>query len=403
MVAQAVVYHREADLVARLLNEALYSGLVSLYGDVKVMNPGDPGDFKKVTLNKNGKTYTAFQLPPGGRRGERYRFRCPFCHDHTPRCYVDYVFGIDVSGNGYRNIFSWHCFNEDCSSDRENCQQLYDDLEPYIYWGVSTSDIPVGYGEARTQGVSIGPSAVVPRICPGVIRRLVDIGESDWLFPAIKYLRDDRGFDVVKLHMLYDVGVVSEPYYDRRIKGRIYTPFHRSGYRVGWNARAVPGFSENGADKYINSTGGLSGICYGLLGAIATKVVVIVEGVTDKWAVGVNGVAVLGKKLNHSTIMRLISELSQSSVDLVIVLLDPEKSSDDIKHNREHHSIVAQGLLKKYWSGPVEVLMLPGGDPADTGGNRLANFLSNELKVRGYDGPAEIVGRAVCMSTACRE
>ena len=287
----------------------------------------------------------------------------------------------------------------------DNCRSLYDAVEPYLRYGFNAVDVTtrlrIGEASAITE---TGDSAVIIRPVPGVLTDIHTIEQQDRWYPVAKYLREDRNFDLVRLDTMYGVKVVSEPYFDKRLVGRIYTPFYRCGYRVGWNARAVPNFSENGADKYLNSPGGLAGICYGLLAALETKVVMIVEGVTDKWAAGISAVAVLGKKLNGGTIRRLATEFSKSPPELVVILLDPEISPDDKKHNRPHHCIVAKQVIERFWSGPIEVLMLPEGhDPSSFGGFNLSNFVSSELRKLGHARAAEIAGSTTSLSTATRK
>jgi hypothetical protein len=387
-----------------MLNLQLYNALRTLYGNVSVLQSGNRGDYVKQYSTKvvNGVSRERVQyvVSAGGNYGETYQLRCPFCGDHKPRMYIRYIFGIRDEKTKTRNIFTWKCYNEECQQYIDNCIQLLEDVDLVSGANGLLSD---SIEQGVIQNVPIADRDIIIRPMPGDCVRLTEIDESSEFYPAVKYLRDERRYSLEVLDQNYGVRVISQHYGDKRVQGRILTPFIRCGYRIGWNARAVPGFSENNAEKYVNSSGGLSGVCYGLLGAIATKVVIIVEGVTDKWAVGQNGVAVLGKKLTQATISRLVSELMQSDVELVLILMDPERSPDDIKHDRPHHSEVAKSRLSKFWPGRVEVVYLPDDlDPSAAGGIWLAGYLYNIMRSLGYDAAAEAVASTVRMSTATR-
>lgn len=396
-----------------LLNPSLFKALSENYGNVEVLSAGVSGDYEKVYTSKEThgeqRQYVNYRLKHGGRKGEEYRLSCPFCGDSNGRkrrMHVSYLFGNLDTKTRRRNMFNWICYNEQCQSDINNSRKLLDAVDMYLRFD-SGSDKDycekVATGPAPTIAEFLKNEQLINKPVPGNMRSLLDIGPDDYFYPAVEYIRDDRRFDLLWLDQYYGVKVIAEPYHDERLVGRIFTPFYRHECRIGWNARAVPNFSENGAEKYVNSSGGLAGVCYGLAKAVEYEAILIVEGVTDKWAAGHGAVGMLGKKLTGVAIGRLAQSLLNSNVKFVGVMLDPQRSPDDIKANRPHHIDVAIASIKHAWNGVVEPILLPDLDPAEFGGQKMAPFIYKLLQGKGYGRAAEVIAGTMCLSTASRE
>lgn len=378
-----------------MVNEPLFRALSRMY-DVQVVDEDQVGDYvRKQEVGRNGQPYVRYEVPPGGHRGERYRMNCPFCSDTRQRFYVGYLFGMMDPELQRRNYGNTVCFNENCQSDFNNLRNLWEDIElagigEYELasrnfsddWGKDDRPLPV-MGEIGRPGICIPLRDILP-------------GTAD--YRAVEYLRDERGFDIDILGQYYGVEYLRQSYTYGSLSGRIWTPFYRNGVLIAWTARAVDGLCQSDI-RHWHSEGGLGGLLYGLGGALRCRVMCMVEGPADKWAVGRPGVAILSKVFGQQKRQRMVEGLVGSSVELVVVLLDPAQNEKEL--HRPHQIEVATATLRRYWNGIVLPVYLPLDlDPGSSPREFLPSYLQTVLTLYGYSELGAVLARDVSTSTA---
>ena len=381
-----------------MLNTPLFRALNKLYG-AEVTNEGESGTYeRKVTLKPNGDQYVNYVVVPGGGYGEQYRMNCPFCSDDRRRYYVTYLFGIRDPESGRRNYGNTRCFNTECQTEFSNLRDLYDEVKLAGLDEYSASQPDVTFSaESSTFDSLMGVAAR-----PGLCIPLLDIPVTDTGYAAVRYLRDTRGFDIEMLARHYGVEFLQTSYTYRSLSGRIFTPFYRDGVMVAWTARVVPGLCESDIPHW-HSAGGLGGLLYGLGGAMRSRVAVVVEGPADRWAIGRPGVALLSKSLGSQKLGRLLAGLHNSSVEAVVILLDPDQPEKE--RHRPHQIKVATETLRSRWGGLVLPVYLPQGQNRDPGNSEaayLAHYLSLMLSSYGYPELGSVLAGDVLASSAAR-
>jgi hypothetical protein len=157
-------------------------------------------------------------------------------------------------------------------------------------------------------------------------------------------------------------------------------------YLAGWQAREIDAGGRQ-SRKYLSMKGmRKSQLLYGLPKAIESEgPVIVVEGATDVWRLGTNGVAAFGKMLHPSQIALLIRHFSGRPL---VVFFDADAHEDAVV---TAHQI---RVKRREWgdSSPV-VLATPQdgrGDVADcdhtTAWNCVRNaLLSNALLIRSLE------------------
>lgn len=386
-----------------LLNKPLYAALRVLYGDVEVVARGDKGNYVRQvnTTVKDGasREYVNYNVQPGGSYGEQYRLDCPWCGDTRKRLYVSYLFGMRDPVTRFVNYGNIHCYNESCHTDYYNKKDLYDDIQLAGFSDFASSDEDI-HGHDSQGGGELLDRGEVSR--PGYMVPFSQIPPSSPAYRAVTYLRDDRGFDVDMLESYYGVQYLARAHRLKVLNGRIWTPMYRGGVLTAWTARAVPGLSDTEI-PHFHSPGGLGGLVYGLGGALKCRVLCIVEGVSDKWAVGRPGVALLSKKLGHLKCQRLFADIYSSSVEAVVVLLDPDQPESELEKGQVHHIQETVDTVTKYWSGLVFPVYLPSGtDPGGCSRDFISKYLFGVLKSYGYTELGQVLARDVYGSSAAR-
>lgn len=386
-----------------LINPALCRVLEQLYGKVNVVSPGKPGDYTRKTkvVHKADRevTYVNYDLNPGGERGERYQIRCPFCADHKPRMYISYLFGHRDKETGRVNFHGVKCFNEDCEEDFENLRMLYEETSSLLELGVSGSSMSSS-PKFTVEGDEIlheRPACGRPGLC--TLFSQIQEGTRD--FEAIKYVRDERGFDPFILESRYGVEYLKQSYTYEMLTGRVFVPLFRNSQMVAWTARRIPKLNPFDDANHLHSPGGLGGLLYGLGGAVRSTVAVVVEGPFDKWAVGRPALALLSKKLGSQKIARLRSALAMSMPQAIVVLLDPKQSEMDRKKGHQHQIVETAERIRQFYPGPVIPVFLPlSVDPGDCQGTYLSHYLYAAMRHHGLTQLGEILARDVLSSTA---
>lgn len=284
--------------------------------------------------------------------GEYYRVNCPFCTDTRQRLWINHRYGRKDEYDPKGRVVIWlaHCYNENCLQSYERQVQLEDMVLGFINANQRNTVLQVSKGEDRAKLSVCEP-----------LGDLVRIHKLDPRHAAVRYLAD-RGFDIEDLGRTYKVdycfGVNKSEH--RAAVGRIIIPIIIRGQVVGWQGR-FPGdldWKATGIQKYYNLPGMPKRLMlYNIDAASQYECIVLVEGVSDVWAVGPAAVSLLGKTLTS----RQIALLSESTTMIgrskpIVLMLDP-----DAFHNMEG---MLQQLRTSLRGCPVVIVRLPEGRDA---------------------------------------
>jgi DNA primase len=169
--------------------------------------------------------------------------------------------------------------------------------------------------------------------------------------PVENYL-GRRGFDrgIVAEHGLMWCGA------DGEYPLRLIIPVRVGGRVVTWQAADVTGMANS---KYVScpnerSLLNIKDVVYGIDDVASAPLVVVVEGVTDRWRVGKEqSVALFGKEASGMQLLMLHRSLRSDA--RVVVMLDADA----------HEYGVRLGEQLAGLRGGVEVALLAGGDPGE--------------------------------------
>ncbi len=327
--------------------------------------------FRTVIIANEGEAchaYPARDLRTGRSRveliscGEEYRVSCPRCGDTRHRLYL---------GHRWAD-YHWlvYCHHANCYNTPDLREQLYS----YVFHTRRPVSAPARRGRSC-------PSRTTPCRLPGAVIPLDALPPGH---PAVAYLRG-RGFDPAELARLYNVGFCDTAGTGQSLAGgRVIVPIEMDGTLVGWQARFVGdrNWKACPVPKYLTMSGmSVKSTLYNYDNARRRPLVVLVEGVTDVWAVGPAGVALFGKSINFT--QRRILETTLGDRPLAVMLDgDAQRENDAVTRS-------LAGLLR---GGVVRVTLPPGRDPADFGREELGLMIRREFDRQGVRYPADDPG-----------
>lgn len=330
--------------IHNVLAPQLYSILEERFGEVRIANQGEAAVWGG-TCYVNGHIRRTVVHP-----GENYRIGCPFCQDLRFRLYVAHFYGQPDRGNDNRPM-TWcvKCFNENCLADPVNRRRFADRVIGFrnqnarLTWEVRPGVRAESGGEPQL---------------PGTCLNLKDLQPSH---PAIQYLISERRLPYGVLDK-YHLGLCIEP--NPRLKvacwldGRIIIPIRFQGETVGWQARYVGNPPNKDIPKYVTMPGmKKSEVLYNFDRAVNQPYAVVVEGVTDVWAVGDCAVAAFGRTLSARQ-HALLGEHWRGKP--VVLLLDGdaresrEKESASLRRSGNHPAVVVVQLPEAYDPGAYD-------------------------------------------------
>jgi DNA primase len=210
------------------------------------------------------------------------------------------------------------CYNEDCLQVRGQARQLRDRVFCDILNGQQPD--PVRPGRAR----SPRPMRVLPA---GPV--LLPLHRLDPAHPALVYLRQ-RGFDPIQLSRERYLAYCQEcdPLFEMA-KHRIIIPILMNQQLVGWQARFVGEPPDKTVPKYYSLPGmHKSELLCDYDCARSSPYVIVCQGATDVWSVGLDAVALLGKKASGAQVRLLRSTWGQGGV---IILLDGDAQDEALE------------------------------------------------------------------------
>jgi hypothetical protein len=356
-------------------NPTLYSRLQHAFGHIEVSRQGDPAVWGSPIV-KRGQLVGNLVDP-----GEYYRVSCPFCFDTRKRLYVNHLWGTPdpVTGEPLRALAI--CYNADCL--KEHYRDFQGRIVEPIWRDMREASRSMRLSSPSAHDLEALPLGPVP--LPGEV---VPVDELPPDHHAARYLRD-RGFDLRELSTTWDVGYcLSTTGAHRHAAQRIFVPYMFRGDRVGWQCR-WPGenYKVLGAEKYYNLKGfRKSRVLYGHDAAQEFPYVIIVEGVTDAWAVGDGAVALCGKTISESQ-YELLAAWAESG-SLCVLLLDAgawTTEQPDAARAREKHAAVLTRLGSIFDGRVVEVGLPDGRDPGSYDRGAIRRIVRDALMAAGHD------------------
>ena len=312
----------------KVKNERLYRFLRHMYKKVKVQNQGMPFRYRTVGTGRDKEVKRL-------ESGEEYAICCPVCNETRFRLNISYVFGETIEGVQMNHVV--HCWNEECDAAErllylyeEFCDLNEDELKPV---------------DIESEGVS-GPFSFekVVEECQSKLMSLKGVTRVDQLprdHPACRYLIS-RNFDPKVVGEYYGVGYCANDDYSFRMANkRLIIPILYGNRYVGWQARAIEGVTKlrlhKGSQgkswpyrepKYWTSPGTRkSYFLYSYDLAAQQRDVVVMEGPTDAWRIGLSGTAALGRRISMYQ-RKLIAETWGDGPGQVILIGDPGFEAD---------------------------------------------------------------------------
>jgi hypothetical protein len=264
------------------LNAVLYSFLKQKFGEVKVANEGCPAYYQRFPDPINSKR-TVIRASSWG---EYYCVRCPFCNDHSPRLWINHCYASAVEDGRRQLTHLATCYNNQCLEQPGRRQQL-----EHIIFGMGHHLRPRPC-PIRPVTAAFEPKPVVP---PGTVVPLSELPETH---PAREYIKA-RGFDPDWLSMKFEIGLVADAAEHRFeiMRNRLYIPVRYRHELVGWQCRAIS--SDAAGPKYLNAPNmRKSTLLYNFDQAEQQPFVIVVEGVTSVWRLGMSAVCLFGKTMS---------------------------------------------------------------------------------------------------------
>lgn len=338
-----------------LLNPVLYAALTQLYGEVKVVKPGDHGDPPRILKDpRTGKQFARWL--DGSNKGEEYQCCCPFCGDTGFHLYVNHNYGTrDCCGGTIRFA---NCF-KGCLDDRnaENRASLSKDIQSAIHGGIRRET--VAKIQRREAPVVITECRQLQGVTP-----LANLPESHI---AVSYLMK-RGYSRRDFEN-YSLGYCDSDN-DFMASKRIIIPIFYEGSPAGWQARKVD--PDARGPKYFTAPGcPVGSLLYNYDIARRQPFVVLTEGVTDVWRVGAPAVCLFGKALSGGQKTLLLNTWRSKPI---LIMLDRDAMRENEKVFKE---------LRSIHDGPVHEVCIPEqyGDPGDTPPEVLRFLIEGALHV----------------------
>lgn len=352
------------------LNQSLYSALVQTFKQVKVAKEGQPMRYVIKTNHITGHKRAEILQD---QHGEEYRVCCPFCSDDRYRLWISHRWNTEDALNGITFGHLVNCFNDGCDLNRDTESPFRPDKIEDLRRLIS----PL---QRHTVNIQITPVAEEKEVIPRLPDKTVPVNQLEPWHSAVKYLNEERHFDLDKLVNDWSVLYCEEdkhPFVDNRI----VVPVNYDGKMVGWQARYI-GECPKQLPKYFTMPGmRKKRVIYNFDRAQNYSAGVITEGVTDVWTVGFQGIAAFGAEVSQHQLSMMVSAWGKTGV---ILLPDGDVMTTDEKRKRYERlrSRLFESAAFKW--GVLEVRMPEGTDPAGLSSAELWNFILQEAKRQGY-------------------
>jgi hypothetical protein len=351
------------------LNQSLYSALVQTFKQVKVAKEGQPLRYVIKTNHVTGRKRAEILED---HHGEEYRVCCPFCTDDRYRLWINHRWNTEDEINGVSFGHLINCFNDGCDLNRDTQSKMRPD---------KVEDLRRLLSPLQRHTVSIRITPVEEKeTIPRLPEKTTPVDQLEPWHSASKYLSDDRGFDRSRLVNDWTVLYCEEdkhPFVDNRI----IVPVQYDGKLVGWQARHV-GECPKQIPKYFTMPGmRKKRVIYNFDRAKSYTAGVIVEGVTDVWTLGFQGIAMFGAEVSPHQLNMMVGAWGKTGVILLPdgdVLTSEEKK---VRYERLRRRLLESAAFK--W-GVLEVMMPESVDPAMMSSKELWNYILHEARRQGY-------------------
>ena len=343
------------------LNPTLYARLRRCFGSVLISHAGEAmvGGYG---YDETG-TWRYIMRSPG----EYYRINCPFCllekhPDTRHRLWIHHLWGVGPRDPKNNDKFLWAavCYNENCLQKSPN---YYHKLYDQVYGLLSKSAI-----QAMPIYEGVEPTTLEKTGNPGECQLLSELSSNH---PARQYLLS-RSLDPDYLAVQFGVSYCIHA--EGRVAtatGRIIVPLYMHEAQVGWQGRYIGdvNWKATGVAKYYTSPDVHKRLLlYDFDHACKFPVAIVVEGVTDVWAVCSGAVGLLGKTLSHRQ-----AELLRTCWKAVIIMLDGGEVENTTTLQRQLSQVM-----------PTVCIWLPTGtDPATIDKQYLSELLESKKREVG--------------------
>lgn len=345
-----------------MLNRDLYMRMQMQFGRTAVSHPGVAVSYES-TDDPEGR---GFRRADVRHWGETYRANCPFCRESRRRLYVCHAYDlVGPGGETFRGLA--HCFNEtDCLGNRRNREELWRSLRPQLLNPPRRDKMP---------GRVLDEADLRPQFPKNVL----PIDSLDVDHPAAVYLRDDRGFDLHYLWSRFRVGYCPESEI-LQANRRIIIPVYSDGRAVGWQGRKI---GDGGGDafvdiKYLSAPHWRKSqylLNYDF--ARLRRTIVLCEGPTDAFRVGLCGVCTFGASISPTQI-GLLTAAVREGVERVVWAWDGDLAAKNIDLDETRRQ-----LQESLGSAFLEAEFPPDVDPGSLNSDVLLAELTHQAAKRG--------------------
>lgn len=352
-------------------NPKLYKAIRKAFGQTpKIVNDGMPCRLMGVYAEYSF-TPQVQDLPPSATSGgEQYAVNCPHCGDTRQRLYISHMWGTEFVQNNVRYRCSEgliHCFNEDCFGLKvspEVAKYRREKLTAQLR--KELGEITEIDGEELEESEDTCSSELAHQSeLPDELHKLDDPNTPK---EVLQYIAE-RGFNPRVLQDIWEVGWV--PCHGKFHHPLLVIPVKQNGDLWFWQGRLVPLDGHVGGPlersvvtgkefpKYFFPPSVKKAWClYNLDRARLSDTVLLVEGVTDVWALGPTAIARFGKSLSGAQV-QLMSEQCFGKHIIIVPDRDDPQAVDCAKEDAMRLEI--QGAFAS-----VKLAFPPEGmDPAD--------------------------------------
>lgn len=358
------------------MNPKLHRQLLNAFGAVRVAKEGE-----KLGVNVRVDPFTRRRRVNVVGGGEDYKVCCPFCGDTRYRLEISHAWLVPNEDGVKLGLSVVRCYNDGCDLNttapierRRWChERLQNMLKPYI---------------VRAHGIQLRPARHMAELkeleLPANRQPLHELPDHH---PAVIYLRDERGFDPARLAQEFELYYcVHDP--NPFVTERIIIPIRIGGKLVGWQARKA-GKPVADEPKYWTAPGtAKSRALYNYDRAKETPFGIVVEGVTDVWRIGAQGVATLGSSVSQTQFALMTAAWGSTGVGL---MLDPDfvakpRTHPDRPSGYEKIRATLSDKTAFTW-GMLELVLPAGMDPGSCDRGDLWRWIAAVAEVAGYRHP----------------
>jgi hypothetical protein len=364
------------------LNPQLYNALARAFpSGVKIAKEGEAMRYK---VRKDFVTQKERVVIEDDGHGEEYRVCCPFCGDTRFRLWINHKWDTEEPVSKLKfGLHLANCFNDGCDLNREADRP--DRREKQL-----TLRRMIDPMLSHTVTLPFRAAAEPEPIIPELPDKLIPLTQLDPSHPARQYI-ERRGFDIDLVVDMYQVAYCPDdphPFVDNRI----IIPVRQQSKLVGWQARYI-GEAPKHLPKYFTMPGMRKmQVLYNYDHASQYPIGVIMEGVTDVWTIGGQGVNIFGSSVGEHQRRLIHSAWGQTG----IVLLS-DSDVGDTEEKWKQYTKMRDSLQSLCKWGMLEV-RLPKGDPGDYSSRELWSYILARASDAKYQHP---VFDAAAFERAC--